>query len=889
MTTIRIESDSEEDRGKKFAGQEIKIVPKVKRRSSGGGGSSGSSSKKTVVYIVSDASEDQGRTFGGQKILSPQEYEQIRKSSSSSVNVQSRQTTAQEKAAIAEQLRKEAEEREKARQEQRQQKIEKIQSSNVKDELSKRVQQNISSEIRERQANASIQQTSSGPLKVNNPNKKIDNWFVRAGKGVLSLPGAIASGAKKKFYDKPKEINKEFVDTGFASQYSNYQQVVFGEQTPSTEVLQVKQNFDTKKAQIETKYKEDSDVKTFDKTALAASVLVGGEVLAGVKGAGAIASVARGTGQTIKTAADVAGVGFGVKSVYDAAKDPTPENIGQALFAGGVGVVSGVSLVNKVKGASTTVTPIKSSSETVSIATKEGTLGVESVNLRGTYEVKSGLIKKKTQTVEVEGQGMINKEVRALGEKPPQVQRPVENPLSTEFSETTIGQGQINVNVKGFGEKNVNVDFLQQGNKQITTVDKTTSISKTENVGKLNNENIFKTTSRDLKTGDLEVTLSKEVQQVQHLKSGKTVADDIFSSASRSETDIFIKNKDLKTTPEKVIDVKTTSSANPEKLQLSGKTDEIQIFKPNKPKSSNNSRSSSSSSSSSSRGGQEQIFEMKSQSQNTQIVPKQRTNLSSEMRQRAENIIRERKTSNVSIPSQVVRDIVVKGSSKGSSLFPGIASVTGFVSGSSQGQSPSQSQSPFKVQDQIPAKDQPQDKLPGRGQEKTPAKDQPQDQTPSFDNPMPNKSKSTNDNIFKTPTPPTGPPKIKIGPPPTTPKLAMFPSFGGFQPKSQAGYDVFIRENGKRIKANKQPIPYNMALKQGKNVVDNTVAASFELMKRGTTNIPDIPSQVIGDKFRARRTKNALKVVEKSKNRIDTTGEKQGLTVAKFLKGGFKL
>lgn len=125
--------------------------------------------------------------------------------------------------------------------------------------------------------------------------------------------------------------------------------------------------------------------------------------------------------------------------------------------------------------------------------------------------------------------------------------------------------------------------------------------------------------------------------------------------------------------------------------------------------------------------------------------------------------------------------------------------------------------------------------------------------------------------------------------PPYSPKVPRLPSSDGFKPKSNSGYDIFIRENGKRIKANKQPIPYNMALRQGTNIVDNTVAASFELQKRGTTNIPDIPSQVIGDKFRSRRTKNALRVVEKSKNRIDTTGEKQGLTVARFLKGRFRL
>jgi len=124
--------------------------------------------------------------------------------------------------------------------------------------------------------------------------------------------------------------------------------------------------------------------------------------------------------------------------------------------------------------------------------------------------------------------------------------------------------------------------------------------------------------------------------------------------------------------------------------------------------------------------------------------------------------------------------------------------------------------------------------------------------------------------------------------PPFAPNIPRLPSSDGFKPKQKASYDIFIRENGKKIKANKQPVPYNMALKQGKNIVDNTVAGSFELQKRGTTNTPDIPTQIIGDKFRARKTKNALRVVEKSKNRIDTPGEKQGLSAAKFL-GRFKL
>jgi hypothetical protein len=106
----------------------------------------------------------------------------------------------------------------------------------------------------------------------------------------------------------------------------------------------------------------------------------------------------------------------------------------------------------------------------------------------------------------------------------------------------------------------------------------------------------------------------------------------------------------------------------------------------------------------------------------------------------------------------------------------------------------------------------------------------------------------------------------------------------GFKSNPRQGYDVYIREGGRRIKANKQPIPYNMALKQGSNIVDNTVAASFELQKSGISRTPDIPAQMINDKFRTRRTRNALEVVEKSKYRIDTPGERRGLKASKFLK-----
>lgn len=766
-----------------------------------------SSSKvnNTIVYIVSDAKEDQGRTFGGQKILSPQEYEEVRKKSSSSVNVQSRQPNTQEKATIQEQIKKEAEEREKQRIQKREEKIQRIEQSNIKEDLNKKVQASISSEIRERQSqnNINLKATSTSEQIAAEQNKKAS--AISGRKIVFSLSA-------------PKELNEVNL---------NPLRLVAGP--------------------VSLVYRTVSSG--------------GGNIVKGVKELG---SSIKNEG-LLKTGKNIV-----VGTLDTVSRDPFAF-VGESVAMAGAGKAA----KQVILGSTTKVKPIKTTSESVSVATKEATLGVENVKIKGAYEVQTGIIKKKTQTVNVEGQGIINKEVRALGDKVPEIQKPVENPLSPEFSETTIGKGKIDVQVQGYGNKNVKVDSLQQGSKQVSTVDKTTTISKTENVGKLNNEDIFKTTTRDIKTGDMEVSLSKEVKPV---KSGTKVSDDIFASASKSETDVFIKNKDLKPTPEKVIGVKASSSSN--KLQLPGSSSksEIKIIEPKKKSSSSSSSSSGSSSSSRRFGVQEQVFEMKSKSQNTQIVNQKKSSLSTEMKNKAESIIKQRNTK-VQIPSQVVKDVIVKKNAKLSKLFPGFAALKGVNSLENQKED-------LSCQDSAQRRTliQSQDKAPAQGQDsaqrRTPI--QSQDQTPKFDNPIPNKSKNANDNILKKTTP-TNPKRVV----PSFPAKASFQfklPGTGFQPKSQAGYDIFIRENGKRIKTNKQPIPYNMALKQGTNIVDNTIAASFELQKRGTTNTPDIPSFVLGDKFRSRRTRNALKVVEKSKNRIDTIGEKQGLNVTKFMR-----
>ena len=101
-------------------------------------------------------------------------------------------------------------------------------------------------------------------------------------------------------------------------------------------------------------------------------------------------------------------------------------------------------------------------------------------------------------------------------------------------------------------------------------------------------------------------------------------------------------------------------------------------------------------------------------------------------------------------------------------------------------------------------------------------------------------------------------------------------------------YDVYIKQGKKSIKVSKQPMPRNRGFGYGSRIVDNTVAGSFALKKAGMKRAYDNLQPAKKDKFRQRKTKNALNFVEKRKFRIDTKGEKQGLKVNKFLKR-FKL
>jgi hypothetical protein len=96
-----------------------------------------------------------------------------------------------------------------------------------------------------------------------------------------------------------------------------------------------------------------------------------------------------------------------------------------------------------------------------------------------------------------------------------------------------------------------------------------------------------------------------------------------------------------------------------------------------------------------------------------------------------------------------------------------------------------------------------------------------------------------------------------------------------------------MREFGKTVKANKKPLPRDEAERTGRFVADNTLSASFHVSPtkhkvpqsvRAEMFIGDAPA---GKFSQSSRRKNWFN--EKAGRRIDTTGEKEGMRVSRFL------
>lgn len=96
-------------------------------------------------------------------------------------------------------------------------------------------------------------------------------------------------------------------------------------------------------------------------------------------------------------------------------------------------------------------------------------------------------------------------------------------------------------------------------------------------------------------------------------------------------------------------------------------------------------------------------------------------------------------------------------------------------------------------------------------------------------------------------------------------------------------YDAKIKIKGK-VKTIKLGLPTNRALNKVGKLIDNTTSRSMQLVPVGIIKkTKDITKPSVLGKFRVRKGKKALILVEKSKHTIDTSGEKRGLSIGKLL------
>ena len=106
--------------------------------------------------------------------------------------------------------------------------------------------------------------------------------------------------------------------------------------------------------------------------------------------------------------------------------------------------------------------------------------------------------------------------------------------------------------------------------------------------------------------------------------------------------------------------------------------------------------------------------------------------------------------------------------------------------------------------------------------------------------------------------------------------------------KREPGFNVIMIERREEVKANRKLLPKREAIRLGRDVADNTVSASYRITK-SKTNVPSSRRSKLArgqsppaKKFRESKSRPGF-FVEKRSFRIDTQGEKQGLTVARLI------
>jgi len=139
--------------------------------------------------------------------------------------------------------------------------------------------------------------------------------------------------------------------------------------------------------------------------------------------------------------------------------------------------------------------------------------------------------------------------------------------------------------------------------------------------------------------------------------------------------------------------------------------------------------------------------------------------------------------------------------------------------------------------------------------------------------------------------------KFPLVPPPLISKRKKKKRRVRRRPKKKIGYKPFVKSKGKFRSVNKKPLSKTRAKDRGSFVTDRTVSATFKIKGVGRKKkLGNLPKKQRGYFSRTRRKFKGYKIVKKKrvqlknkfierrKARIDTRGEKRGLTVARLLK-----
>jgi len=134
--------------------------------------------------------------------------------------------------------------------------------------------------------------------------------------------------------------------------------------------------------------------------------------------------------------------------------------------------------------------------------------------------------------------------------------------------------------------------------------------------------------------------------------------------------------------------------------------------------------------------------------------------------------------------------------------------------------------------------------------------------------------------------PPRNPPR-KTPPLPTLIKLPKFDNKKRISSNKETGYSLFVKSKGKYFKVNKESsLSKSNALSLGARLIEKSTSASFIIKKSGEFIKPSKKDNYFSrmkNQFYSRQEKKGLRIIEKSKYRINTKGEFIGITAKGLL------